>query len=331
MIKKNQVKHIKAERDLLAAADNFWVVRLLFSFQDNVKLYLVMEFLQGGDLMTILMKKDTLTEDEARFYIAETVLAVNYVHNLDYIHRDLKPDNILLSRDGHVKLTDFGLCKAVEDDNSSLISKYEGYEGGNAPKSEDEKEQNEAADRPKRKKHRKLAYSTVGTPDYIAPEVFERKGYGRECDWWSVGVIMFECVVGYPPFFSEDPLSTCRKIVNWRTTLEFPDDVDLTKECRDLIKNMICDAPNRLTYDQLRDHAFFKGIDWENIRNTQPPIVPLITSDVDTRNFDNFDEEEEPAPTEAAAPANGDEFEGYTFKRIEEKKPSMNSLFGPPP
>lgn len=114
MIYKNQVAHVRAERDILAVAKNPWIVELKCSFQDEKFLYLVMEFLQGGDLMTLLMEKDILSEDESRFYIAETILAVESVHKLDYIHRDLKPDNLLIGRDGHVKLSDFGLCKHVE-------------------------------------------------------------------------------------------------------------------------------------------------------------------------------------------------------------------------
>ena len=108
MLKKNQVAHIRAERDVLALADNPWVVKLHYSFQDDKMLYLVMEYLPGGDLMTILMKYDILTEEQTRFYIAETALAIASVHSLNYVHRDLKPDNILLDRDGHVKLSDFG-------------------------------------------------------------------------------------------------------------------------------------------------------------------------------------------------------------------------------
>lgn len=114
MIYKNQVAHVRAERDILALAKNPWIVELKCSFQDEKHLYLVMEFLQGGDLMTLLMEKDILSEDESRFYIVETILAVESVHKLNYIHRDLKPDNLLIGRDGHVKLSDFGLCKHVE-------------------------------------------------------------------------------------------------------------------------------------------------------------------------------------------------------------------------
>ena len=114
MIYKNQVAHVRAERDILALAQNPWIVELHCSFQDENFLYLVMEFLQGGDLMTLLMDKDVLSEEMSRFYIAETILAIESVHNLNYIHRDLKPDNLIMSRDGHIKLSDFGLCKHVE-------------------------------------------------------------------------------------------------------------------------------------------------------------------------------------------------------------------------
>ena len=114
MIYKNQVAHVRAERDILTLANNPWIVELKCSFQDENYLYLVMEYLQGGDLMTLLMEKDILSEEMSRFYIAETILAIESVHNLNYIHRDLKPDNLIIGKDGHVKLSDFGLCKHVE-------------------------------------------------------------------------------------------------------------------------------------------------------------------------------------------------------------------------
>jgi len=114
MIFKNQIAHVRAERDILSLAKNPWIVDLKCAFQDSIYLYLVMEFLQGGDLMSVLMKKDILTEEETRFYIAETILAIDSVHKLNYIHRDLKPDNLLIGKDGHIKLSDFGLCKHAE-------------------------------------------------------------------------------------------------------------------------------------------------------------------------------------------------------------------------
>ena len=129
MVYKNQVAHVKAEREVLVKAKNPWIVDLKYSFQDEKYLYLVMDFLPGGDLMTLLMRKDVLSEEESRFYIAETILAIETVHKVNYIHRDLKPDNILLDKHGHVKLTDFGLCKHAQirstrmaDVNTSALS-----------------------------------------------------------------------------------------------------------------------------------------------------------------------------------------------------------------
>jgi len=332
MLKKNQVQHIRAERDVLALADNPWVVKLHYSFQDDKSLYLVMEYLPGGDLMTILMKYDILTEEQTRFYIAETALAIWSVHQLNYVHRDLKPDNILIDREGHIRLSDFGLCKAFESAPAPYLEQYKAETSKNpAPASP------EPAGAPVQKQHRsrKLAYSTVGTPDYIAPEVFAQTGYGQECDWWSLGVIMYECLVGYPPFYADDPMSTCRKIVNWKKTLVFPDEAKLSPDARDLIQRMVCDAPKRLTFDQLRQHRFFAGLDWDNIRRTKAPIVPNVTSELDTQNFDKFEDltDEQMAMEEAAALAGtaGDtSFIGYTFKRVEQPKANLSDMFSDP-
>jgi len=325
MLKKNQVAHIRAERDVLALADNPWVVRLHFSFQDDKHLYLVMEYLPGGDLMTILMKYDILTEEQTRFFIAETALAIHSVHELNYVHRDLKPDNILLDKEGHVKLSDFGLCKAFDNPQVPYLEQYK----------EEAKKAGEAAQVPQsgdpskwKSRSRKLAYSTVGTPDYIAPEVFAQTGYGNECDWWSLGVIMYECLVGYPPFYAEDPMSTCRKIVNWRKTLVFPDEANLSPESLDLIKRLVQESSKRLTFDQIKSHPFFRGLNWETIRLNKAPIVPKVTSDIDTRNFDKFDALPNPSVDEDSnktAEAN-QSFIGYTFQRAPPRA-AVNDLF----
>jgi len=212
MIYKNQVAHVRAERDILAHADNPWIVELKCSFQDEKYLYLVMEFLQGGDLMTLLMEKDILSEEMSRFYIAETVLAVESVHSYNYIHRDLKPDNLLIGRTGHTKLSDFGLCKHVEIKAKNFEKVNENIRRDGLGSEESNKSgmnKNLFSKRSEYKRNRKLAYSTVGTPDYIAPEVFGQQGYNETVDWWSVGAILFEMLVGYPPFFSDDPSVTC--------------------------------------------------------------------------------------------------------------------------
>lgn len=114
MLSKNQIAHVRAERDILAMSDLPWIVQLKYSFQDDRFLYLVMEYLPGGDLMTLLMKKDILSEDDSKFYIAELIIAVDAIHKMNFIHRDLKPDNILIDNEGHLKLSDFGLCKHTE-------------------------------------------------------------------------------------------------------------------------------------------------------------------------------------------------------------------------
>eukprot|EP00479_Gromia_sphaerica_P001070 TRINITY_DN1122_c0_g1_i8.p1 TRINITY_DN1122_c0_g1~~TRINITY_DN1122_c0_g1_i8.p1 ORF type:complete len:313 (-),score=85.69 TRINITY_DN1122_c0_g1_i8:300-1238(-) len=294
MIRKNQVQHIREERNLLALADNPWLVKLVYSFQDDVYLYLVMEFLPGGDLMTILMKYDILTEEQTRFYIAETALSIHAVHNLNYVHRDLKPDNVLIGKDGHVKLSDFGLCKAFGESQNNYMQQYKDH-----AKEGDEKDveslktaaSHEAQKLNRKKAKREKMWSTVGTPDYIAPEVFAQTGYGQECDWWSLGVIMYECLVGYPPFYADDAMATCRKIVNWKKTLQFPIEARLSDDAVDLLKGLICGAKYRKTFVEIRKHKFFKGVDWEGYRDaTVPPLKPSVKSEIDVQNFDNFDE-----------------------------------------
>ena len=170
MINRSQVDHVKAEVAVLNESSSPWVVELKCSFQDEKYLYLVMEYLPGGDLMSLLMKRDTLLEDEAKFYIAEMVLAIESVHKLNFIHRDLKPDNILIDKMGHIKLSDFGLCARYE-----IKPGFSNINGD--------------------KHNRQRLKSTVGTPDYIAPEVFEEAGYTEIVDWWSLGIILYEMLV----------------------------------------------------------------------------------------------------------------------------------------
>lgn len=292
MLYKNQVTHVRSERDILVKAKNPWIVGLKYSFQDDENLYLVMEYLPGGDLMNLLIKRDILTEEESRFYTAEMVLAIESVHNLNYIHRDLKPDNVLLGEDGHIKLTDFGLCKHAEirATPKKEVEKYsmKHSENFNALKQILNK-------RLGYKRDRKLAFSTVGTPDYIAPEVFGPKGYDETVDWWSVGVILFEMLVGYPPFFADDSTVTCQKILHWKKTLVIPTEANLSDEATDLIKKLVCDSEDRLGRNgaqEIKDHAWFESLDWDAIRGTKAPFIPEVSSPTSAENFDDFKEEE---------------------------------------
>ena len=259
MHKKNQVLHVRAERDALSEAKNQWIVELKFSFQDQKFLYLGMEYLPGGDLMTLLMAKDILPEQDAKFYAAEMVLAIESVHDMGYIHRDLKPDNVLIDKDGHIKLSDFGLSKKLEvflDKNNKFFnnntqdSKYNNSKLSYS-------EQFRQFKNLKSKKRRQKAFSTVGTPDYIAPEVFKQKGYGQEIDWWSLGVIMFEMMIGYPPFYSDSSTETCKKILDWENNLEIRDEVNISKDAVDILKKLINNPEKRLGKNGANRTPFF--------------------------------------------------------------------------
>lgn len=330
MLRRGQVEHVKAERNLLAEVDSNCIVKLYCSFQDNEYLYLIMEYLPGGDMMTLLMRKDTLTEDEARFYVAETVLAIESIHKHNYVHRDIKPDNLLLDKYGHLRLSDFGLCKPLDCSTLEETDFATGDHGSNSTG-----EGHSAA--PKRtrqeqlqhwqKNRRTLAYSTVGTPDYIAPEVLLKKGYSLECDWWSLGAIMYEMLVGYPPFYSDDPMSTCRKIVHWKSHLKFPPEAQLSYEAKDVISKLLCNVNHRLGSkgaDEIKVHPWFKGIDWDIIYQMEAAFIPEVNDELDTQNFEKFEESEHQiksssrsGPWRRMLSSKDINFVGYTYKNFE--------------
>ena len=264
MVEKDQLAHVRAERDILVEADHQWVVKMFFSFQDPLNLYLVMEFLPGGDLMTLLMKEDTLTEDAAQFYVVETALAIEYIHSLGFIHRDIKPDNLLLDSRGHVKLSDFGLCTGLK--KSHRTEYYRDLAKFDTPVDQPVSSRKRAESW--KVSRRTLAFSTVGTPDYIAPEVFADAGYDKRCDWWSLGVIMYEMLVGYPPFCSETPRETYLKILDWKQSLVFPPEVPTSQAATATILAMCDDVKNRIgNVDGLKTLQWFQGVDWVHIRS----------------------------------------------------------------
>ncbi|TFK23286.1 AGC/NDR protein kinase [Coprinopsis marcescibilis] len=329
MLAKDQLAHVRAERDVLAESDSHWVVSLFYSFQDPTYLYLVMEFLPGGDLMTMLIKYDTFSEDVTRFYMAECVLAIEAVHNMGFIHRDIKPDNILIDKDGHIKLSDFGLSTGFHKQHDSnyyqRLLESATHKATNPQASSRNSVMVNSINLTINNKdiatwkanRRKLAYSTVGTPDYIAPEIFLQKGYGKECDWWSLGAIMFESLVGYPPFCSESTHETYQKIMHWKECLAFPEDVHLSKEAADLIMRMITSADQRATVEQIKRHTFFYGVDWNAIRQIDAPFVPRLSSITDTSYFPTDEIDQVTNDTPDASSADKDlAFLGYTFKRF---------------
>ncbi|KAK8703898.1 hypothetical protein V6N13_047541 [Hibiscus sabdariffa] len=331
MLRRGQVEHVKAERNLLAEVDSNCIVKLYCSFQDEEYLYLIMEYLPGGDMMTLLMRKDILTEDEARFYVGETVLAIESIHKHNYIHSNLQEKDFSMAKN---------LSGALQSDGRPAAPK----------RTQQEQLQHWQRNR------RMLAYSTVGTPDYIAPEVLLKKGYGMECDWWSLGAIMYEMLVGYPPFYSDEPMSTCRKIVNWRTYLKFPVEAKLSPEAKDLISKLLCNVEQRLGTKgahEIKSHPWFKGIEWDKLYQMKAAFIPEVNDELDTQNFEKFEEADVQIPSAAKSgpwrkmlSSKDVNFVGYTYKNFEivndnqlpgiaelkkksskPKRPSIKSLF----
>ena len=306
VVRRNQVAHVKAERDILAEADNEWVVKLYYSFQDTECLYFVMEYIPGGDMMSLLIKLGTFPEHLTLFYIAELVCAIESVHKMGFIHRDIKPDNILIEGDGHIKLTDFGLCTGFRWTHDSKRYQPKGsnhHRQGSIEPDSSAWNDSQCTCKPSGgsmkpleirrlcKHHRCVAHSLVGTPNYIAPEILRRVGYTQLCDWWSVGVIMYEMIVGQPPFMAPTPAETQIKIMNWPEYLRVPHHTQMSTAARDLIVRFLSDPHERIGKngpDEIKRHPFFTSrIDWEvGIRNYVAPYKPKIMYEGDTSNFD---------------------------------------------
>ncbi|KAK3098523.1 hypothetical protein FSP39_020302 [Pinctada imbricata] len=337
VLKRNQVAHVKAERDILAEADNEWVVKLYYSFQDRDYLYFVMDYVPGGDLMNLLIKFGIFKENLARFYIAELVLAIESVHKMGFIHRDIKPDNILIDKDGHIKLTDFGLCTGFRWTHNSKYYQKDGLH----PRQDSmdvscaveiecqcDKISKPLERRRQRQRHRCLAHSLVGTPNYIAPEVLKRQGYTSCCDWWSVGVILYEMLVGQPPFYAATPAETQFKVIHWDETLHFPPEPKLCKEASNMILSLCCGVNERLGRNgatEIKKHPFFAGLNFEGLRKSKAPYKPTISHATDTSNFDDYDpkirsDDEDDETQKPDHPVNGKHpehaFFEFTFRRF---------------
>ena len=309
ILMKNQVIHSRNEQLVMSKIKSPWIVELKASFQEDDYLFLIMEFLPGGDLMTLLIERDTFTEEEAKFYIAELICCLESIHKLDCIHRDIKPDNILIDKNGHIKLSDFGLAKVSDklyDINNYNINNENRIDENNIKKTHEKN------------------YSCVGTAYYVAPEVLNKKGYGPEVDWWSVGVIFYEMLIGYAPFCSKETSEVCQKILQWEKYLKFPKEIKISKEAKDLIKKLINSPNERLGkngVDEIKKHKFFDGLDWDNLRELQAPFIPELKNEYDTKYFDNFQPIEPFYPPQRKNKKRKDiEFIGYTYNNSDEEE-----------
>ncbi|CAF3715488.1 unnamed protein product [Rotaria socialis] len=285
MLKRADTACFREERDVLVFGDPHWLTKLHYAFQDGENLYFIMDYYYGGDLLTLLSKfDDHFSEEMTRFYVAEMVLAIDSLHKLGYVHRDIKPDNVLLDGAGHIRLADFGSCLRMRADGTVQSN------------------------------------VAVGTPDYISPEILRameagQGRYGPECDWWSLGCAMWEMLFGLPPFYAESLLETYGKImmhVQKELSLPFPNDIEVSDSAKDLLQHLLCSIDIRLGkngLDDFKNHPFFTSIDWENLRQATAPYVPVVNSPSDTSNFDVDDIE--PSNKDVVPPVSHAAFTGH--------------------
>ncbi|KAJ3043138.1 hypothetical protein HDV00_005754 [Rhizophlyctis rosea] len=296
--KLGEVQHILTERDILTRTNTPWLVKLLYAFQDLDHVYLAMEYVPGGDMRTLLNNSGVLREEHARFYVSEMFMAVSELHRLGYIHRDLKPENFLIDAGGHVKLTDFGLSRGAVSSAviESLRVKLEKIK--DMPFTYRSVAERKNIHQSLRKEEMQ-AYSLVGSPDYMAPEVLvnNKAGYGLAVDYWSTGCILFECLAGYPPFTAPTTDDVWVNVYHWEKVLERPtytgedEEFNLTDNAWDLIMNLITHAEERMqNLPAVKNHPFFADFPFSDLRTPSltPPFVPSLASETDTTYFDDF-------------------------------------------
>lgn len=262
IIRLKQVEHVKAEKEILTSISHPFIVNLLAVFHDEKRLCMLLEYVNGGELFSHLRKEGRLPNEHAMFYAGSIVLAFQYLHGIQIVYRDLKPENILIDTDGFLKVTDFGFAKVVED----------------------------------------RTWTLCGTPEYLAPEIIQSKGHGKPVDWWALGVLIFEMLAGYPPFYDENPFGIYQKVL--AGSIDFPRHFDV--KVKDLIKRLLTqDRAKRFGClkngaEDIKKHKWYKGFDWNALlsRTSQPPMVPVVKGPDDTTMFDRY-----PESTEASAPS----------------------------
>ncbi|XP_048045875.1 microtubule-associated serine/threonine-protein kinase 4 isoform X5 [Megalobrama amblycephala] len=286
---RNQIQQAFVERDILTFAENPFVVSMYCSFETRRHLCMVMEYVEGGDCATLLKNMGPLPVDMAKLYFAETVLALEYLHNYGIVHRDLKPDNLLVTSMGHIKLTDFGLSKVGLMNMTTNL--YEGHI---------EKDAREFSDK-----------QVCGTPEYIAPEVILRQGYGKPVDWWAMGIILYEFLVGCVPFFGDTPEELFGQVIsdeiNWPEGEEAP-----PADAQELITLLLRQNPlERLGTGgayEVKHHQFFHSLDWNSLLRQKAEFIPQLESEDDTSYFDTRSDRYHHLETEEEDDTNDEDF-----------------------
>ncbi|KAI9025209.1 kinase-like domain-containing protein [Phycomyces nitens] len=257
VVRLKQIEHTNNEKHILESVAHPFLVNMWGTFQDDANLYMVMDYVPGGELFSVLRRSQRFPDHVAKFYAAEVMLAIEYMHSKDMIYRDLKPENLLLDAQGHIKITDFGFAKYVPD----------------------------------------ITWTLCGTPDYLAPEIIQSKGYGKAVDWWSLGILIFEMLAGYPPFYDDDHLKLYEKILAGK--IKWPQYFD--PNAKDLLKRLLMsDLSKRYGNlkggsEDIKRHPWFQGVDFNRIlaRQIRPPYVPQIRGDGDASHFDKYPETQE--------------------------------------
>ena len=280
---RHQEVHTKAERDLMVKINCPFIVNIKFAFQDNLKLYIITEFMQGGEMFFHLHKEKRFSNEKTRFYIIELVLAIEFLHNNKMLYRDLKPENIMVDATGHIKLTDFGLSKKV-------------------------------------KRQKEKAFTICGTPQYLAPEILSDEGYDNSVDWWSLGCVMYEILVMKATFrMTKGSYLSAERYRKKVTIPEFvtPEAKDLISQL------LVPNPKKRLGYGldgakNIKEHAYFQGINWEDAWNRQltPPFIPNLKGETDLSYFDRMftDEKIEGSKvSEVTSSIANSEYKGFTF------------------
>ncbi|KAL1919298.1 uncharacterized protein VTP21DRAFT_1991 [Calcarisporiella thermophila] len=278
IIQLKQVEHTNNEKTLLEKVEHPFLIRMWGAFQDDSNLYLILDYVAGGELFTVLRKQQRFGENVARFYAAEVLLGLEYLHSLDIIYRDLKPENILLDRNGHVKIADFGFAKYCPD----VCYTFCGTPGKN--------------DSDWIKEEQSSFHPIL--PDYLAPEIIQSKPYSRAVDWYSFGVLIFEMLAGYPPFYDESQMRMYERILVGQ--IYWPNHFSHSAKdlCRRLITSNLTKRLGNLrgASRDIKQHPWFLGTNWDALleRRAKPPFVPSIAHEGDASCFDMYEEEAEP-------------------------------------